>query len=183
MKVTTLSRSSAAVDHYWDAAGLAKIAQLLEDFVTNSMSQNALARAISVSPTTLRNIRNNQGGKIISTPDPSTLERLAPYLTNPDTSKPFTSNEIIDLASGAYSSREDIRTYVSAYLARKRQTISDLALSLETSEDELATVLDNPGSLTKDERLTWIIVLGSKLGNVSLISRLMGVQPSLCRDC
>ncbi len=55
---------------YWEPSGLAEIARLLNQAIDLDLSQNALAERIEVSASTLRNLRKNEHGYIVSVPDP-----------------------------------------------------------------------------------------------------------------
>lgn len=174
--MTTLARE--AKDQFWEPTGIHFIAGLLEEALAGSMSQNQLAALINVSPTTLRNLRNNLHcpDTILSTPDPETLEKLAPYLANPDTGKRYLPNELIEIARcGKPGSAGSIKEYVDAYLTRKNLSVRQLARSLSVTELELRRVLAHPDRLTGEERLRWTIQLSGRIGNILVISQLMGI--------
>lgn len=179
-------------EYYWDADGMAEIARLVDALVTPQrakggritkpavMTQNVLAKTIGVSPSTIMNLRRNIEGTVVNDPHGGTLEKLAPYLINPRTGRPFTGVEIMALATGVYDA-PTLAEYVNSYLDRKGHDMGWLAEACGVPLKSLAAVVDDPAVVKdKEERLKWIITLGGKIGNPFEISRLMGVKVNLC---
>lgn len=87
---------------FWDAEGLKRIAELVQVEAEKS-SQKEIAKHSEVSEQTISNLllnRYNTEGKIVKPPQPDTMLKVAPNITNPETGQGFEPEEFLAIARG-----------------------------------------------------------------------------------
>ena len=89
---------------FYNPEGLRIVAQLVQRECENDQ-QRELASKAKVSPQTIGNLRAHRfsAGQIVRPPNPETILKLAPFVTNPATNQPFAPWDLLALACGVPS--------------------------------------------------------------------------------
>ena len=164
---------------FWSASGLARVAELIEQESEIRGTQVNLASAANMSSGTLKNLRMNDGDKIRSKPDPDTLIRLAPHITNPETRLPFLPEELLAIARGAIRDEIiSIKQYVYERLEALGLTLEEAAQRQGIPLEILERFIESPESLDYAELSRVIIMFGSALGSSAPIylAQLCGID-------
>ena len=163
---------------FWSAEGLAHIARLIEDEIERRGSQKDLASTVGVSATTIKNLRQNKHGIIMTVPDPETLARIAPFIENPETGLGFLSEEFISIGKGAVKPDDSpsVKEYVEQRLDRMQVSIPEISAQLAIPMELLETFLEDHTKLEYADLSRLIIVLGSVLGYPAYLAQLCGID-------
>ena len=163
---------------FWSAEGLAYIAELIEAEIKRRGTQRSLAVAVNMSATTLKNLRSNKHGTIISEPDPATLAKLAPFIVNPETEMGFLAEEFIAIAKGAVkpNSLPSVKEYVEERMDALGVELVDMSNQLAIPIKLLEQFVEDHSQLDYPQLSRVIILFGSAIGYPTYLAQLCGID-------